>query len=256
MLLPPPWINVDLPVAFLFAHLKKKIIYFLSESVTFSVIVLSGTELKAAITFDGPIVGDPNVDAAALYEASEAYKYNPSKKDELVVFGSLVDFEHLNPIRNREMNEPEEDEEEVAPEDESVAERRARRARERKRALEKRQREQEDLMHQRKVVREEGDPFQKTYKAKKPGWHRFCVTASWNNVDVEIDLRREKEMGGVGPNGHVYNLEEKTLAEEEKFMEEDTAESEGIKDEDFQATRDKLKNLRRLLGTYRQGFFY
>lgn len=79
----------------------------------------------------------------------------------------------------------------------------------------------------------------------------MCLTATWNTIDVEIDLRRASEMGGVGENGHVYTLEEKTLAEEEQFMEEDTAEKEGIKDEDFQTTRDQLRSLRRLLGTYR-----
>ena len=37
------------------------------------------------------------------------------------------------------------------------------------------------------------------------------------------------------------------LNEEDKLLEEDTASEEGIKDEDFQATRDKLRQLRRLL---------
>jgi len=215
------------------------------ESITFAVIVLSGAELKASITFDGPMMEEENLSAKELWDASESYRYNPAKKDELVVFGSMVDFEHLNPIKNKEVKE--EEEEEVADENESIAEKRARRARERKKALEKRQQEQEDLMNQRKHVREEGEPFQKTYQAKANGWYRFCVTASWQAVDVEVDLRREKELGGVGPSGHVYTLEEKTLAEEENYMEEDTAEKEGIKDEDFQATREKLKSLRRLL---------
>jgi len=217
-----------------------------SESITFAVIVLSGSELKASITFDGPMVEEEDVSAKEIWETSESYRYDPAKKDHLIVFGSMVDFEHLNPIKNKEVREDEE--EEVADENESIAEKRARRARDRKRALEKRQQEQEDLMNQRKHVREEGDPFQKTYKAKANGWYRFCVTASWHAVDVEVDLRREKELGGVGPNGHVYTLEEKTLAEEENYMEEDTAEKEGIKDEDFKATREKLKSLRRLLG--------
>eukprot|EP00977_Amphora_coffeiformis_P014860 scaffold4240_cov163-Amphora_coffeaeformis.AAC.6 len=222
------------------------------ESITFAVIVLSGAELKASITFDGPMMEEENLSAKELWDASESYRYNPAKKDELVVFGSMVDFEHLNPIKNKEVKE--EEEEEVADENESIAEKRARRARERKKALEKRQQEQEDLMNQRKHVREEGEPFQKTYQAKANGWYRFCVTASWQAVDVEVDLRREKELGGVGPSGHVYTLEEKTLAEEENYMEEDTAEKEGIKDEDFQATREKLKSLRRLLVTGYQVF--
>lgn len=213
-----------------------------------SVIVLSGQQLKAAVTLDGPITPPGDVNAMGLAESSERYKYNPAKKHEVIRFSSVADFEHLNPIKNRETNVEDEEEEEVASEEETVAERRARRARERKRALEKRQREQEDVLSQKKSVREEGDPFQKTYIAKAEGWYRFCVSAAFYNVDVEIDFRRAKEFGGVGPDGHVYTLEEKTLVEEEKFMEEDTAAQEGIKDEDFQGTRDKLKQLRRLLG--------
>ena len=213
---------------------------------------MSGSELKGSITFDGPIDTAEQIAGKRLHEASETYRYNPARKDETLVFGSLVDFEHLNPIKNQKASEKAEDEEEVASEEESVAERRARRAKERKKALEERQRQQEDMMHQRKTIREEGDPFQKTYKAKKTGWYRFCVTASWNNIDVEIDLRRSKEMGGVGENGHVYTLEEKALAEEENLMEEDTAEKEGVSEEDFKATQDKLKTLRRLLGMYTQ----
>ena len=210
---------------------------------------MSGSELKGSITFDGPIDTAEQIAGKRLHEASESYRYNPARKDETLVFGSLVDFEHLNPIKNQKAAEAEDDEEEVATEEESVAERRARRARERKKALEKRQKEQEDMMHQRRAVREEGDPFQKTYKAKKSGWYRFCVTASWNNIDVELDLRRANEMGGVGENGHVYTLEEKALAEEENLMEEDTAEKEGVSEEDFKSTQEKLKTLRRLLGT-------
>ena len=219
-----------------------------SEFITFSVIVLSGSELKGSITFDGPIDTAKEIPGKRLHEASESYRYNPARKDETLVFGSLVDFEHLNPIKNQKAAETDEEQEEVVSDEESVAERRARRARERKKALEKRQKEQEDMMHQRRAVREEGDPFQKTYKAKTSGWYRFCVTASWNNIDVEIDLRRAEEMGGVGENGHVYTLEEKALAEEENLMEEDTAEKEGVSEEDFKATQDKLKTLRRLLG--------
>lgn len=54
-------------------------------------------------------------------------------------------------------------------------------------------------------------------------------------------------MGGVNENGHVFTYQEKALKEEDTYMQEDTAESEGIKDEDFQNTRDKLKTLRRLI---------
>jgi len=43
------------------------------------------------------------------------------------------------------------------------------------------------------------------------------------------------------------SYEQKTIVDEDKLLEEDTASEEGIKDEDFQGTRDKLRQLRRLL---------
>lgn len=226
-----------------------------SEAVTFSVIVLAGEELKGSLSFDGPVSTEPkDISGKDLLHASDHYKFVPSQKDVQIVFGSLVDFEHLNPIKNRQKTDDDDetsaDLEREDSEDESVADKRARRARERKKQLEQRQKAQQDLAHQRKAVRAEGDPFVKTYTARKSGWFRLCMTASWNMIDVEMDLRRGNEMGGVSPEtGHVYTLEEKALEDEEKFMEEDTAEEEGIKEEDFQATRDQLKTLRRLLGT-------
>ena len=45
----------------------------------------------------------------------------------------------------------------------------------------------------------------------------------------------------------MLTYEDKSMQEEDKLLEEDTATEEGIKDEDFQATRDKLRQLRRLL---------
>merc|ERR1739843_64042 len=54
----------------------------------------------------------------------------------------------------------------------------------------------------------------------------MCVTASWNQIVAEMEMRKESELGG---------------------LEEDSAAAEGIKDEDFQETRDKVKDLRRLL---------
>lgn len=99
-----------------------------SEAVTFSVIILSGTELKGSLTFDGPITEKKEISGKALLDASEHYRYTPAKKDELTVFGSIVDFEHVNPIKNK-ANTDDEDEtsEDVEKPDEEMtpAERRA-----------------------------------------------------------------------------------------------------------------------------------
>lgn len=60
-------------------------------------------------------------------------------------------------------------------------------------------------------------------------------------------MRKESELGGLGEDGHVLSYEQRTMNEEDKLLEDATASEEGIKDEDFQSTRDKLRQLRRLL---------
>ena len=60
-------------------------------------------------------------------------------------------------------------------------------------------------------------------------------------------MRKESDLGGVDEEGHVLSYDAQTLKEEDKLLEEATASQEGIKDEDFQSTRDKLRQLRRLL---------
>ena len=66
-------------------------------------------------------------------------------------------------------------------------------------------------------------------------------------VTAEIEMRKESELGAVDDAGHVVTDEQRRMYEEEKELEKDTASQEGIKDEDFVATRNKLKYLRRLL---------
>lgn len=60
-------------------------------------------------------------------------------------------------------------------------------------------------------------------------------------------MRKESELGGLDELGHVITYESKYTLEEDLELEKDTASQEGIKDEDFQQTRDKVKELRRLL---------
>jgi hypothetical protein len=66
-------------------------------------------------------------------------------------------------------------------------------------------------------------------------------------VIVEMEMRKESELGGVDAAGHVVSYEQRMMDEEDKELEKDTASQEGIKDEDFQETREKVKDLRRLL---------
>lgn len=217
-----------------------------------SVFILAGSELKATITFDGPLPEDPEKpisSGSALQDAVDKMEkggYKKQNKKKSLAISEVVDFEHLN-LGDEDDDTDDEMVQEEIPEDETVEQRRERRARQRKKALEARQRKDQRKVKQREKVREEGEPFQKTVKAPVAGWYRYCIRATWYQVSAEIDLRKESELGGVGADGHVWTIRQKTMEDEEKYLEEDTASSEGIKDEDFQATRDKLKTLRRLL---------
>lgn len=218
------------------------------ERATISLFVLSGNELRAAMTFDGPIPETVPISTGAdLLAASQKLDEGMFGRAEITVHEKAnIDFEHLNigPVDD----DVDDSMEEEIPENESVEDRRARRARQRKKALEARQKRDQRRIEQRERVRDEGEPYEQTIRANGSGWYRYCVKGTtWHQVNVEIDLRKESEMGGVGEGGHVLTYLEKAVAEDEEYLQEDTAESEGIKDEDFQSTRDKLKTLRRLI---------
>lgn len=60
-------------------------------------------------------------------------------------------------------------------------------------------------------------------------------------------MRKESELGGLDENGNVVSYDERTMNEEDSELEAATASQEGIKDEDFEETRERVKDLRRLL---------
>jgi ribosomal protein L17 len=62
-----------------------------------------------------------------------------------------------------------------------------------------------------------------------------------------MEFRKASDLGGTDQDGHVITYEQKVMREEDKLLEEDTASQEGIKDEDFEETRQKIKELRRML---------
>lgn len=213
-----------------------------------SLFILAGSELKATATLEGPIpeAGDSKIDSGmALQAAIKQLESGHYKQPNSLSISETVDFEHLN-LPPESEDEAEAVSEDI-PEEETPEQRRDRRARQRKKALEARQRKDALKLKQRQKVRAEGEPWQYTVKAPVAGWYRYCVRGTWYQVTAELDLRKESEMGGVDEYGHVKTVREKTMEDEESYLEEDTAASEGIKDEDFQSTRDKLKALRRLL---------
>lgn len=216
------------------------------ESITMSLFILAGPELKATIEFDGPLPEDSEtkIDSGlAMQNAIKRLDQGYHDKEKYLHHEEMVDFEHLN--LGEEEDEEEEDEE--YRENESLEERRERRARQRKKALEARQRREQHKIKQRQRVRQEGEPFQKTIKVEHAGWYRYCVKGSYYQVTAEIELRKESDMGGLNDDGHVLTSRQKAMEAEERLMDKDTAASEGIKDEDFHNTREKLKTLRRLL---------
>jgi emp24/gp25L/p24 family/GOLD len=232
---------------------------FARESATITAIVLQGDQLKAQIQFDGPVL-DAAPDATTSVELKNALAridvgHLPSDTSTYIHFVDTIDFEHLN-TRDGEDEEHNaddfmyDDDDSVAalPEAErEAAKDKKRQMKERKKALEAKHRDEQKAAHQARKVRNEGEPFVRTFKTTTAGWYRYCVVASFYQVTVEADYRKESELGGLDENGDVLTYEEKQMLEEDKLMEADSANEEGIKDEDFVSTKEKLKTLRRLL---------
>jgi hypothetical protein len=213
-----------------------------------SVFILAGTELKGTVQFAGPIAPLKLDDAMPLYEGVLRLERG-SREDGMLFYSEVVDFEHLN------LGEP--DLEDLMQLDEGSEEdtpeaRKERRAKQRKQALETRQRKEQHKALQKSKVRADGEPYMKTIRVERSGWFSFCIVASHQTITAEIDMRKETDVGGRDKNGHVWSYEQKLLAEEDKLLEEDTAAQEGIKEEDFQSTREKLKALRRILADIQQ----
>jgi hypothetical protein len=219
-----------------------------SEVATMSVFILAGNDLKAEVEISGPVASLDVVTGADLEDAVKKYDAGHFPKRHLRL-SEMVDFEHLNvgAFEHEDLMIT------VPPEGEETHEQRQeRRALERKKILENRQRKDQHNRNQKNKVRSEGEPFLSTIDAPVEGWYRFCVKANYDSVVAEIDVRKESELGGVDANGNVWTYRQKVMVEEDQLMDADTAALEGIKEEDFKGTREKLKQLRRLLGEIQQ----
>eukprot|EP00980_Cylindrotheca_fusiformis_P005003 scaffold1062_cov130-Cylindrotheca_fusiformis.AAC.9 len=219
------------------------------EKVTLSVFILSGTELKATARLEGPVAPLDTKNGIELKEAVDKFDNGKRMEGGAIAVNEVVDFEHLNDSLDEE--EDEEDEEEETPIDPSDPDaeekKKARRQKMRERFLEvKRKRERRKIARQRKI-RHDGDPLLFTGSAPQAGWYRACLEGTWHQVNAELEMRKESELGGLDEDGHVITYEMKDMREEDEELEKDTASQEGIKDEDFVATTEKVKELRRLL---------
>ena len=227
-----------------------------------SVFVLSGSQLKATVTLEGP-TADSSVDNGIDLHASivdyTTGKGNKPPPSDRIDFSEVVDFEHLNQMIvgnddeglagggdsmvDDELKQP------IDPNDPDVdGKRRERREKQRAKFLEQKQKREQRKLAQVKQIRQDGEPFVYTTKAPTAGWYRACVHSTWNQVVVEMEMRKESDLGGLDETtGHVKSYEEQLMLQEDEELEQDTATEEGIKDEDFEETRSKIKDLRRLL---------
>lgn len=162
-----------------------------SEHVTISVFILTGSQLKATVTLEGPFA-QPHIDTGfeILKKATEFD--NGNKPNGHLYFSEVVDFEHLNEDIPSDDEGAEENNDDILktpidPNDpDAEKKRRERRERQRQKFLEEKQKREERKMAQLKKVRQDGEPYVHTIKASRPGWYRMCVTSSWNQVRNEM----------------------------------------------------------------------
>jgi hypothetical protein len=236
---------ITFPFSYIFVHFMIDVGANISEFVSVSTFVLSGAQLVAKVHLEGPFATADSIKSGQdLQEKIEKIGSN----NEFKIFSETVDFEHLNLGPDDEDDDKSNEElNKKGLENETTEEKRARRALERKKMLEARQRQETRKHHQKRKIRNEGDPYTRTIKAHGEGWYRFCVTATVP-ITVEMDLRKSSDMGGLdSETGHVLTLAQKLLNEEDENMRLDSASEEGIDDKDFESTKEKLKTLRRLL---------
>jgi len=224
------------------------------ESVTVSVFILSGSQLKATYSLDGPLAGLDVDSGLELYNKAQQFSPRSNNPKQLLV-SATVDFEHLNDELDDDDDDMIDDDDNAYDDDEPIdpndpeadKKRRERRERQRQRFLDLKKKREAKRVAMLKKIRQDGEPVLNTKKAPAAGWYRMCVTSSWNQVVAEMEMRKESELGGFNEEGHVMTREERKMMEEDNELEQDTADAEGIKDEDFQETRDKVKDLRRIL---------
>jgi hypothetical protein len=159
-----------------------------SESVTISVFVLSGSQLKATVSLEGPFA-QPDVDSGVELHTHLTEFENGRKPNGHLSFSQVVDFEHLNEdIPDDDEARQENDDILKTPIDpndpDADKKRRERRERQRQKFLEEKQKREERKMAQLKKVRQDGEPFVYTTKVPITGWYRMCVTSSWNQVSA------------------------------------------------------------------------
>jgi hypothetical protein len=180
-----------LPRSILFIFVIQLYIYICREKVTVSVFILSGSQLKATWSVEGPIA-DLDVDSGLeLYTKAMAFGSNGRKSKRTLSYSQEVDFEHLNEIDDDDddddVDDDDDDDDELSKpidkdDPDADKKRRERRERQRKKFLDLKKKREEKKLSQLKKVRQDGEPILYTTNAPEAGWYRMCVTSNWNQV--------------------------------------------------------------------------
>lgn len=96
-----------------------------------------------------------------------------------------------------------------------------------------------------------GEPLQKTYPIEKEGWYRYCIAASSNTIEAEMELRTSTELGKPNTKtGHIQTYEHHDMIQREKNLlrkMKAPAVEEGVKEQDLTNTKNQISKLNRLL---------
>ena len=154
-----------------------------------SVFILSGSQLRATYTLEGPIA-DLNVESGIeLYTKGEEFHSDKRNGGKQLALSQEVDFEHLNEEIDDDDHYDDENDDEfdddssINPDDpDADKKKRERRERQRKRFLDLKKKREEKKLNAMKKIQQNGEPILNTEKAPDAGWYRMCVKGDWNQV--------------------------------------------------------------------------
>jgi hypothetical protein len=179
------WSSHHLTVALLCSALLCSPVF--RESVSASVFILSGPELKATLTVEGPVANMEVINGSDLQTQADEWAKR-SRDDNLIDFSAVVDFEHLKP----EIEDDDEatmaaaaaeDKEPLDEKDPEYTEKkRQRREKQREAFLAAKQKREKQRALEQLKVRQDGEPYEVTLKASQEGWYRVCVHGTWYQV--------------------------------------------------------------------------
>lgn len=87
------------------------------------------------------------------------------------------------------------------------------------------------------------EPFEETASVRAEGWYRLCVSSDYHALEVEMDLRSGRKMGGVDrATGHVYTWEQREMMDAEGEIDSLAEEKEKEKEADAKALEKEIEN--------------